>query len=71
MFIECRKIEIIHEANAATTSSPFMEHIKEEVGESAEEEDPMYDIAGPQYNENIIQHLEIVPAVDAHLDKKE
>lgn len=43
-----------------------MEHIKEE-----EEEDPMYDITEPQYSENIIQHLEIVPAVDAQFDKKE
>lgn len=45
-----------------------MEHIKEEEGE---EEDPIYDITGPQYSENIIQHLEIVPAVNARLNKKE
>lgn len=66
MFFACRKFEIVHEASVATTSAPFMEHIKEEV-----EEDPMYDITEPQYSENIIQHLEIVPAVDAQFDKKE
>lgn len=44
-----------------------MEHTK---GEEEEEEDSMYEVAGSQYNANIIQHLEIVPAVDVQLDKK-
>lgn len=48
---------MLHEAAIATTS-PSVEHVKEE----EEEEDPMYNLAEPQYAENVSQHLEIVPA---------
>lgn len=52
---------MVHEP-AATTSTSFLNHIKEE--EEEEVEDPMYD-------ENIIQLLEIVPADTEIEDTKE
>lgn len=68
MFISHRKIEIVHEATTIA-SSPFTNHHVKEEEEG--EEDPMYDVTEPQYNENVIQHLEIVPAVETDRTKKE
>lgn len=68
MFISHRQIEIVHEAAAIETSPLTNYHVKEE--EEAEE-DPMYETTESQYNENVIQHLEIVPAVKTHRTKKE
>lgn len=65
MLVMHRKEETILETPAAAAiTSPVQ--AKEEVVE----EDPIYDIAEPQFSENVIQHLEIVP-IKTKVNKKE
>lgn len=56
---------MLQETAAETTYSLSADHVKVEKKEEQdfeeEQVDPMYDIAEPQYAENVIQHLEIVP----------